>query len=108
MRIVKIWIARLISLLIISAIFLLLNFIITSVIGKSLAKNLLQDEQIKTVIDLIVKSNVDYQKINIIMNSKSPQPPCSFYIFAFILSTFVVASYSSIMRILKKILQIRS
>lgn len=106
MKTAKIWIARFISLLIISSIFLLLNFIITSVIGKSMAKRILKDEQISNVVDLIEKSNVDYQKINIVMSGKNPEPLRDFYIFVFIVSTFIISIYSLIMRALKKILRI--
>ena len=75
------WTARILSLLIVGLLFLLLNYVIIGLIGKSLSKDMLQDEQIANIVRVIKDSNVDYNKVNIILNSEKPQSLFSFYIF---------------------------
>lgn len=100
------WTARILSLLIVALLFLLLNYVITGLIGKSLSKDMLRDEQIANVVKLIKDSNIDYNKVNIIINSEKSQPLFSFYIFALILIALVVSVYSFVLATIKRLLHL--
>lgn len=103
----KNWIAKIISLLVVASFFLLLNYVITNLIGDSLSKNILKDEKIRDIVELIKESNTNYNKISIVMRNETSHSLFSFFIFAFLLSTFVVFVYSHVLAIARKILRLK-
>ncbi len=95
-----------VSLLIVASFFLLLNYVITNLIGGFLSENILKDEKIRATVELIKRSNIDYNKISIAMRNETPHSLFSFFIFTFLLSAFVVFVYSHALIIARKILRI--
>lgn len=103
MKINKRWMARIICLLIVALLLFGLNRLFTIVIGKLLSRNILQDEQVRNIVQLIRDSGVEYRKISTIMNSERKIPLVGFYIFTFILCSTVVLAYSCVMLIMRKL-----